>query len=173
MSVIRIILRNVPKQSSIDIAKAKSSPPSDGRWFFFKIVPRLPLFRAFVSLGNNPTFGAKAARGATWREQAKEKAALSDCSQIGPCSRQAGFHAQAVIGVQGEGDGQRTVAAFVFHVIGFCLQIDQAGALLMGKEPNLLGVFSQAETSVQVGNRDGLFVTDDRPDLFALSVSEI
>ena len=132
-----------------------------------------PCFGLFLSLGNDPTSGVKAARGATWRETGKRKAALSDCSQIGRRSRQAGFHAQAVVGVQGEGDGQRTVAAFVFHVIGLCPQIDQAGALLVGKEANLLGVLSPAEASVQVGNRNCLSVTDDRPDLFAWSVSEI
>ena len=109
----------------------------------------------------------KAAPGPTWRETGKRKAARSDCSGIGPGLRQAGVHSQVVVGVQGEGDGQGTIAAFVFHVIRLRPQIDQAGALFVGEEPNLLGILPAHKAAVEAGNRDGLLVADDRPHLFA------
>ena len=109
-----------------------------------------PCFGLLSSLGNSTAVWAKAARRAdvatTW---AKEKQPISDCSQIVLHSRQTGLHAQGVV-VYEKGNGQRTVAAFIFHVIGLRPQIDQAWALLVCKEPNLLGVLSADEASVQV-----------------------
>ena len=88
-------------------------------------------------------------------------------------SGKARVHVEASVLIFGEGNGQRDVAAFVFHVIGFCPQIDQAGTLFLGKEPNLLGFLAVPESAVKGGNRDGLPVTDDAPDLFARTGFEI
>ena len=88
-------------------------------------------------------------------------------------SGKARVHVEVSFLVLCEGNGQRTIAAFIFHVIGLCPEIDQAWALFLGKEPNLLGALAVPESAVEGGNRDGLPVTDDAPDLFARTGFEI
>ena len=88
-------------------------------------------------------------------------------------SGKARVHVEASVLIFGEGNGQRAVAAFIFHVIGFCPQIDQAGTLYLRKEPNLLWDFTVPESTVEGGNRDGLPISDDAPDLLAWTRFEI
>ena len=88
-------------------------------------------------------------------------------------SGKARVHVEVSILIFGEGDGERTIAAFIFHVIGLCPEIDQAGTLFLGKKPNLLRVFTVPESTVEGGNRDGLPITDDAPDLLAWTRFEI
>ena len=117
--------------------------------------------------GRSPDVGQRA------RTVGKGKAARRLLAGKGLESWKARVHVEVSVLIFGEGNGQRAIAAFVFHVIGLCPEIDQAWALFLGKEPNLLGVFTVPESTVEGGNRDGLPITDDAPDLLAWTRFEI